>query len=524
METRFGQLIWLLGKNKPLSSAQEQQVFQLATKYSWTRENLSFLHKRIRQEKVVSMVYHNLAALQQRETIPLLHDLAEVLREGNEQHGRFATQVMPEIRQEIIRILEERGLPFLFLKGSSLEAYSHGYTRQLNDVDLFLQTWDDFFQAAQALQQKGYRLSDQFETPWISSIALDQAHHLICHFDLVRTQDEYTVSLDLHTSPFLVGPTGMLHCKIWERSPGQASHLPTPEDQLLISIAHATNHGYFLMKDLNDAYAILQRHQETFDWDYFCLCAEQSHIAYAASFVLTTLHQEYDASLIPLHRQIQMRRASHVLLRHAIASTSKKSDDRQARSEKIIHILHTLLLEYHRKGVFSSLVTTGQYMGWRWKLSLLNNQKLTKIFPFVYSWLHSSRPLLPPPTGQQVIIVPLVQICEQFTQEQVEDGISDLSRVRRSLAGLQAEARPDLAFVPAGQACFFVRLARAELLLTPVEIFVPSLDAIFLEADVRAIEQLAQLILQAISDSEEVSGVPFIDNHAPSSFLERERG
>lgn len=502
MNTMPTRLALALGKNITPSS---EAVIHLAQSSYWNEKTLSELRQKILTQKVVLQAYQNASLLLQQQEIKTLRDLITALQEDKERRQTFAEQIMPKLRTEITHIFEQAKIRFLFIKGSSLEDYPHGYMRQMNDIDLMVQSWDECFRAAHLLEQQGYSHSDPQESPWIENIVPAQKleDRLVGHLNLMLPTEHYHVGIDIHMAPFTVGPTGILACDLWQRAEGYQSvrpRVPTPEDQLLILVAHATNHGYVLIKDFNDCYALLHRHNNTFDWDYFCRCIKQSMLSEVAYYVLKRVKEEYASEYVPGTVLCMLKQDRNMIYAQTIAFTSEKVQQRRDLAEKAIQTLHTLSYERHKYGLASSLRVSLQFLWWSWCLSTLQNQESLGGIAFIRHLLHTTKShIFPvPPRGQQITILPITDICDHLTEEQ----LALCLRIPASLLFqlmTEREATPPLEAKLVGSETLFVRQGRAEVIFTSLDIFVPTQDGVFTEEEVAALETLMDTILHVCS-------------------------
>lgn len=511
MGNKLRKLVCGLGKNIPPTTTAND-ILDLAQGARWSDETLAKLHREIQLEKVVMQAYDNACLLNQQQETRVLRYLIDALREEYEKRRSFTEVVIPSVRAEATRILEQAGVNFLFIKGSSLEGYPHRYCRQMNDLDLIVERWDDLFLAAQALEAHGYShitegirlpefiLVEAIDTPWIMRLLPSGSleAQMVGQVNLARHEGDHIVALDVHTTPFVVGSTGLLECDMWERARAQRSTLPMPEDKLLILVAHAANHGYFLIKDCNDVYAILERHKDVFDWDYFCRCVQQSTLSYAAYYILKRVRQEYAKECVPGQALNTLRRSREMICAAAIAVTSQSSKKWQPWAERVMYTLHALAFEGANYGLASGLKKAVEYLWRSFQFSVLQGEGLVGAIgehPIVQQLLHPERNLIFPfpRRGQQILIVPAAAICDDLGQEQLATCLQTTpAAFQEAIAG---ERDGPLEVKPVGRSTAFLRLGSAEAVLTPIDLFIPTQDAVFTESEVVAQEELVGVLL-----------------------------
>lgn len=489
-------LVAIIGRNQPITAVS--QAISLAQSEAWTAEAQAQLVERVRLEKVVMQAYANALSLQTQQPTALMSGLLDALQADYEHRRHFTDTIMPGVRQQITQILAEAGVRFLFIKGSSLAEYPHEHRRQMNDLDLMLADWNSLFEAAAALQQHGYEFCEvSEEVPWIMRIAAtgDLATQMVGHFTMVRFEGEQEIAIDLHTMPFMVGECGPLASDMWRRATGLT---PTPEDKLLILIAHAANHGYFLRKDLNDAYALLRAPETLFDWDYFEACIRRSSLDFAALYALEKLESDYGLFRAPDAVKMRLARHNERWCLAGLRWISARGRQQFTWASRAQVALYTFAYEQARRGLWRGAWAAAGY-GRRWlRFAILQEGLWGGVGDneFVRHRLHVRRAWLfpEPPLGRQLFIVPATAVCDDLDEGR-------LAGCRQMPSPLLADrlrrARPTVAFQSVGSQTLFVRLDSAEIIITPVGIFVPTADAVFLAEELTALETLLQTVLVA---------------------------
>jgi hypothetical protein len=499
MANKLRKLLYELGKNVP-PATRANEIIDLTKDRYWNHNRLAKLRREIQLEKVTLQAYRNASLLNQQQETKALRHLMDALQEEYEKRCAFSERVMPRVRVEVVHILEQADVNFLFIKGSSLEAYPHGYLRQMNDLDLIVETWDDLFLAARALEAQGYQHAETLHSPWVMRISSSgkPETQMVGRLFLARHEGDHLIELDLHLAPFAIASTGVLVCDMWERAQAQRSTIPTPEDKLLVLLAHAANHGYFLIKDFNDVYTVLEWHKETFDWDYFCRCVQKSTLSYAAHHVLKHVRQEYAKECVPEQVLDTLQQSKETTCAVAIAVTSKTSKEKPRRRwiERLMHTLHTLAFERANHGLASGLRKVMEFLGWSFRLSILQGR--AGDHSIVQRLLHSTKSqLFPSPRrGQQLAIVSAAEICGDFSQEQRAKCLQIPPDAFREAMDSGKE-KSLLEVKPVGRTTLFLRLGSAEAVLTPIDLFIPTQDAVFTGPEVADLEKLVKVLVDA---------------------------
>lgn len=494
MRIRIRNLVRELGKTIP--PTRSSQMLELA-RGSWNTRALAGLHREVRWEKVVMQAYHNACILSQQQMTEPFRYLLGALKEDYEKRRVFAERVMPSVREQVTRILQQAGVDFLFIKGASfLEGYPHGYLRQSNDLDMLFETLDGLLLAAQVLKKHGYHHAGAADTPWLMRVSSsnESEMRIAGQINIKCQKSNHSVLLDLHTTPFVVGPTGMLECNLWDRARARHANIPTPEDRLLILIAHAANHGYFILKDFNDIYALVAQHGDSFQWDYVCRCVQRSTLSYAAHYALSVVDAEYEDSCVPQEVLGILNQSKEVVCSRAIRLTSTSSKKWRSGAESLMYTLHTLAFEKARYGVGSGLKKAIEYLCWAF--SLYSMQRTVGDLPIARSLLRSNRSLLfpAPRRGPQIPLVRAVEVCDCLPEHKLR------TCLQRALSVIGTADTGDergqlLEAKPVGHSMVFLRLGEAEAVLTPIDLFIPTDDGIFTEADIAAVERLAQRLI-----------------------------
>ncbi|ARU60389.1 hypothetical protein CBW65_04390 [Tumebacillus avium] len=238
--------------------------------------NISFddLFPRLRKIKTIYVFYKFLQEM--RKTAPAaLHDkIDEFLNALDEKHrGEQAVlakkQLMESSFREVVALATSLGVPVLAVKGCCMPFLLPDYRlREQNDIDIVVPDLPHMWKLAAGLSSLGHRVAED-ESPWLQFFEHEGSTVIGAHLTLIREID-----IDIHTHSMTFAQAEILQTPIWQRARlvelEDAGHfyLPTPEDTFLFALAHTYNHGYFTIKDLNDAYMLLSQYQNEFDWDY----------------------------------------------------------------------------------------------------------------------------------------------------------------------------------------------------------------------------------------------------------------
>lgn len=487
-------LVAIIGRNQPITAITE--AITLAQSHDWTPQARAQLVERVRLEKVVIQAYTNALSLQTQQPTTVLSELLDALQADYARRRHFTETIMPGVRQEISRALAEARVRFLFIKGSSLDDYPHGQRRQMNDLDVMLADWDSLFRAAKVLQLHGYQFCEvSEEVPWIMRIALTEEpiSQMVGHFTMLRFEGEQEIAIDLHTMPFMVGECGPLTSDMWQRAVGLTPRL---EDKLLILIAHAANHGYFLRKDLNDAYALLLSVSADFDWHYFETCILRSNLAFAAVYALDRVESDYGLACVPGAVKARLARHKERLCAAGLKWISQRGRQNLTWAGRGMVALYTLAYEQARHGGWRGAVAATHYCA-RWlRFALLQENLWGGVGDreAVREYLHSRKARLFPSVslGRQLFIVPATAVCDDLDEAQL---VACQQTPAPLLLDRLRQAQPAVTLQLIGPYTLFVGLESAEIIITPVGIFVPTVDAVFMAEELSGLETLLHTVL-----------------------------
>lgn len=252
-----------------LSEQEQTAVFNQVN--SWNTEKWKSLFKRAQVEVVIPQVYSNLNNL---EVKPSLWNNIKALYYNAWVHK----QNLLSESKKVADLFSHRGVAFLFLKGLVVDSLYQGSWRAMADIDVLVK---DFDGARKSLSEVGYILDNM----WAAEQGEFGVADLYCL--------ERKTKIDLHFGEYPVHSLGSFHLPVWERrTPGEPAM--SYEDTLLVLAAHVFNHGFYLMRDINDVYVMLQKE---LDWQYIAENAQLFHLEKPLCMLLKAAASVYDIRL-----------------------------------------------------------------------------------------------------------------------------------------------------------------------------------------------------------------------------------
>ncbi len=256
-------------------SEEEQKVISSQVN-SWNTEKWKSLFKRAQVEVVVPQVYKNLSNLEVNP--PIWNDIKALYYKAWVHKQNLLSE-----SRKVADLFSHQGIPFLFLKGLAVDSLYHESWRAMADIDVLVK---DAEIARRSLSEIGYILDDM----WVAEQGRFGVANLYCL--------ERKTKIDLHFGEYPVHSLGSFHLPIWKRSiPGRSAM--SYEDTLLVLAAHVFNHGFYLMRDINDVYLILQNE---LDWQYMTENAQTLHLKKPLSVLLRAAASMYDIHLDDVDR------------------------------------------------------------------------------------------------------------------------------------------------------------------------------------------------------------------------------
>jgi hypothetical protein len=488
-------MVYEIGKNVPL--APEREDLLMIDKTFWNEARLTQLAEEVQSEKAVLTAYHNVHQLGQRRETEALSFLQKAWQPEYERRCHFV-KAMPAVRDRVASILDKAGITYLFMKGAALiEGYPHGYLRQMNDLDILIKDWDELFIALKALRSNGFDHRNAIESPrmmrYISSGPFSS--QMFGHLAMGKEEEHIFIDLDVRSAPYVMLATACyMESEIWQRAKG--TNIPTAEDKLLIVIAHAVGHGFFLVKDLNDVYAILYHYADTFDWDYFCYYVEQSCIAYAARYALAYITTAHRADIIPEQVHKKLRQNSGAVSTLLIAQTSQASKSWRRLSETVITAVHTFNFQKAKYGIIAAIKSCTGYLNWISRLWVVQSRLLDRLLennPAIFQLLHIKAQHFPTPKlGQFLLLQPIVNVYGDLSNEQIETYLQQVPRILQDKPPGFKTQENRLRVSAINKTTFLLSFGVVTMLLTPIDLFVITLDAVFTESEADDIVKLVE--------------------------------
>lgn len=199
--------------------------------------------------------------------------------------------------------LNQREISTLGLKGIALDfLYPYKNIRQKSDIDLLVPDMDAAWQVLTILDDLGGDLQ-------VLSIR-SMCKPTVELGGEARNLPKYGLSgelaVDLHLGVFPIIAAKVYEGDIWARSQrrsldGIYLRVPSLEDCLLITCAHIYHHGRVLLRDVNDAYSMLQNSRDRLDWDYILTTAQTNDLEPVLFFLLKTVEMRYQQTFISPH-------------------------------------------------------------------------------------------------------------------------------------------------------------------------------------------------------------------------------
>lgn len=220
--------------------------------------------------KVAPIAYHNICSLGD----PRPRRLANALEKecGSKLAvGKRGKELRTEL-ESISPLLAD--LRVMLVKGACLwYLLPDTYWRAQNDIDVVVPDTRTAWEVVRRLSRAGYRPGRV--APWIQMRrSVDASAHVVAGSITLQKEppDHPSVCLDVHWPSM---PVGIRHGYLvpdwfWDnvRHLDNGFYVPSPENALLVTLAHAHQHGYVIQKDLNDVYLIVTSYENRLDWDY----------------------------------------------------------------------------------------------------------------------------------------------------------------------------------------------------------------------------------------------------------------
>lgn len=301
-----------------IALSEEEQEFITNRVNSWDAEKWKSLSRRAQTEVVIPQVYKNFSVMDINP--PMWNDI-KALYYNTWVHKQNLLSEAKKVEDSF----SHQEIPFLFLKGLAVDSLYHEGWRAMADIDILVK---DFEAARKSLSEIGYVLDDM----WIAQQGEFGVANLYC---LKRK-----TKIDLHFGEYPVHSLGSFHLPIWERrNPSEPSM--SHENILLVLAAHVFNHGFYLMRDINDVYLLVQNE---IDWHYVAEWAQTLHLEKPLSFLLKAAISVYD-----IHPDYMCKSAFSFLYKYG---------RRRHLFQRLLQLHHLLILSHAK-----NLVSYPRYVG-----------------------------------------------------------------------------------------------------------------------------------------------------------------
>ena len=251
---------------------------------------------------VPSQIYQHLSSLKFPDQ--KLQDFLSELKsyqDFRDREWKFNFKQVEEISRRLEKDLEKS---VMLIKGATLVPYYRpGTDRNIFDIDVLLPDLATSLRFVKVLKEEGYSIEkirlahlQRFQTTDFNQF-LDQIVGIIMTSrEGTNTDEGFSAFFDICIGAFPGYNNWVLDCPIWERAsidprfPGFLA--PSPEDSLLILLAHALRHGRLSIRDINDLYAVFSN-EPYFDWGYFLEQVKKNKLKPFASLLLQMVAELY---------------------------------------------------------------------------------------------------------------------------------------------------------------------------------------------------------------------------------------
>jgi len=248
----------------------------------------------VRRQKVWPQVYDNLRVLSEHEHDDTFRRFSLI---SNDREKIWMTEYSRMIFK-IYNLLEDLGEPVMIFKGGALLGfYPDSAPRWLQDLDIFLPNARTSWKTLSKLHDHGYEFDRR------SNVVLQRTHEMKGGEQklfinggavLVPADKHKELELDVKLGRF----SQNVSCDVFGRSKpleGNWKHLfyPSPDDSLLLIIAHTVIHGVLRLRDINDIWLLLHKYGHEIDRDYILYHAQNSCISSCLRHALGILENVY---------------------------------------------------------------------------------------------------------------------------------------------------------------------------------------------------------------------------------------
>jgi len=495
-EIRF---IWLCGKSifPPENITRANQFIdrELKNLNMWHLINLSKHHK------VITMLYENLRNFKQKQYDHKYKSLLELLQVQNKNRKRIINEVL---KKEIIRLdqlFSKVGIQHIFIKGAATRLfYPENYFRDMNDIDILVPDLRNLIEAYGALKQEGYKLEDKHLGQMFSIKRWDSYRgetkefpksvitgHLHVAKNINLRNEGIRVVVDILCQAMPVSKTNFLRSQIWKRMQYAKDGrylVPSPEDCLLLTIAHSFKHDFISLKDLNDIFIIIEKYGEKLAWDYVLNCVKNNGISFRTNLLFNIIKQEYKCNKIP--KEIS-KILKNNLADKIITTLSRLFGGIQSHlGHLILQIWAIFSTEMRKKSmflIFKDMISTGVE---QIKLLILTKELFDNVIHrIIHVFVKKSWPAFFPelPNGQRIYFMLLhefgsFQDLEEFKKSQFSDKFKVIPIDEETM--------------------LCVKNGNCEVVLTPYNILLPTVDFIVTTKEFLTLNRLKNKIIKNI--------------------------
>jgi hypothetical protein len=234
----------------------------------------------VRRQKVWPQVYDNLRILSERSDGELFREFNKI---SNDREKVWMVDYSSMI-WKVFSILEELNERVMVFKGGALLGlYPDSAPRWMFDVDILLPNVRTSWETLNKLHDYGYAFDKRVNVVLqrTQDMKGGTQKRLIDGGAVLVPRDKVKgLELDVKLGWFSMS----LSCDVFGRSKpfeGKWKHLsyPSPDDSLLIIIAHGIIHGSLWLRDINDIWLLLQKYGHEIDKEYILYHAKRSCIS-----------------------------------------------------------------------------------------------------------------------------------------------------------------------------------------------------------------------------------------------------
>lgn len=187
-------------------------------------------------------------------------ELLDMLKKHVDEDTAWREQMIGQMRPVVAKIAEHDGK---IIKGLANQPfYAAPESRHVGDIDTHFPTFDSTIGFVRWLRSEGWEW-DTLELPWIKWHDCGKLYGQLSL--LLPGNDESPARVDLHFGPFSIGHAELMPLVGWRAGSalGVPVAVPSAEEAIALTAAHALNDQMISMKDVNDLHFLLT---EGIDW------------------------------------------------------------------------------------------------------------------------------------------------------------------------------------------------------------------------------------------------------------------